>query len=150
MEDRLNDAEMELWHLWKQAAEAIRARVADDVSAATGLSDPDFGVLTRVAELGHGLLRQNELASSMGWHRSRLSHHLTRMEQRALVTRRPTEGGVEVLITDQGRAAVAKARPLHAAAVRRHLLDQVPRESLSALRDVLARLASRSRATPFD
>jgi DNA-binding MarR family transcriptional regulator len=140
VEERLNDTEMDLWHLWKQAAETVRGRIADEVALATGLSDPDFGVLTRVAELGNGALRQNELAASMGWHRSRLSHHLTRMEQRQLVTRRPAEGGVEILITEWGRAAVVRARPVHAEAVRRHLLDHVPADLAPAFRDLLTGL----------
>jgi DNA-binding MarR family transcriptional regulator len=142
VDDLLSEAETELWHLWRQAAEAVRGRIAEEVGAVTGLSDPDFGVLTRVAELGCGSLRQNELAASMGWHRSRLSHHLTRMEQRGLVERRPSEGGVEVVITGDGRGAVAKARPLHAAAVRRHLLDWIPADSAADFRALLTRLGS--------
>ncbi|WP_290059114.1 MarR family winged helix-turn-helix transcriptional regulator [Amycolatopsis solani] len=121
--DRLSKDEMALWHAWKRAAETVRARVAEDIAAETGLSDPDFGVLTRVTEDGRGRLRQNQLADSMGWHRSRLSHHLTRMEQRGLVTRRPVDGGVEVVVTDAGRAEAARARPVHARAVRAHLVE---------------------------
>src|SRR5271155_3995529 len=103
---------MTLWTSWKRASEGVRARVAADVLAATGLSDPDFGVLTRVVEIGDGSLRQSELAQSLGWHRSRLSHHLSRMEQRGLITRQAlAEGGVEIRVTDTGRAGVAEARP---------------------------------------
>ena len=119
----LGPGEMALWHAWKAAADAVLARVAAEVTAETGLSGPDFAVLTRVAELGEGRLRQNRLAASTGFHRSRLSHHLARMEERALITREPADGGVDVLITEAGRAAGGKARPVHAAAVRRHLLS---------------------------
>jgi DNA-binding MarR family transcriptional regulator len=133
--------EAALWTAWKQASEGVRARVAADILAATGLSDPDFGVLTRVVEIGHGTLRQSELAQSLGWHRSRLSHHLTRMEQRGLITRRAlTEGGVEICVTDTGRAGVAEARPIHAAAVRDHLLRPLEPSQRKALSVVLARL----------
>jgi DNA-binding MarR family transcriptional regulator len=117
----LTTEELRLWHAWKAAAEAVRTRVAADITSATGLSDPDFGVLTRVADSADGRMRQNLLAESMGYHRSRLSHHLTRMEERGLVTREPASGGVEVVITDTGRAAVAQARPVHASAVRQYL-----------------------------
>ena len=123
MDDRLAEDESALWQAWKQAAETVRARVAADVTAATGLSDPDFGVLTRVVELGGGRLRQNRLAELMGYHRSRLSHHLTRMEERGLVARETVPGGVEVVATESGRSAVAEARPVHARAVRRHLVE---------------------------
>ncbi|WP_328645422.1 MarR family winged helix-turn-helix transcriptional regulator [Amycolatopsis sp. NBC_00348] len=139
--DRLSKDDMALWHAWKRAAETVRARVVEDVAAATGLSDPDFGVLTRVAEDGKGSLRQNQLADSMGWHRSRLSHHLTRMEQRGLVTRRPVDGGVEVVITDAGRAEVARARPVHAAAVRAHLVEPLGKADRATFFACLAALA---------
>ena len=121
--DGLTPDDLALWHAWKRAAETVRTRVASDITAETGLSDPDFAVLTRVAELGDGVLRQNQLAESMGYHRSRLSHHLSRMEERGLVTRRQAGIGVEVVITEAGRTVVELARPAHAAAVRRHLLD---------------------------
>jgi len=124
--DPLTDEERRLWHAWKRASEAVRARVADDIGAATGLSDPDFGILTRLLDLGEGTLRQNELAAAMGWHRSRLSHQLTRMEQRGLVTRAAAGEGVSVSITADGRAAAQAALPVHARSVRRHLTSLTP------------------------
>jgi DNA-binding MarR family transcriptional regulator len=111
----------ELWHAWKRATETVRSRVAADITAATGLSDPDFGVLTRVVDAGR--MRQSALAESMGFHRSRLSHHLSRMRERGLITTEPAGNGVDVLATERGRALVQQARPVHAAAVRRYLLD---------------------------
>jgi len=134
---------MALWSGWKRAAETVRARVADEIAVETGLSDPDFGVLTRVVEDGGGAMRQNQLAESMGYHRSRLSHHLSRMEQRGLIARRPVSGGVEVVATEAGRESVARARPVHAAAVRRYLLDPLTEAERHALTAMLDRLSSR-------
>jgi DNA-binding MarR family transcriptional regulator len=139
--DLLTEDELRFWHTWKRASETVWARVAEDISAATGLSDSDFAILTRLVDLGGGSLRQNELAASLGWHRSRLSHQLTRMEQRDLVRRRPADGGVVVTITDRGAADVAAARPVHAAAVRQHLLAHVPtgrEREIAALLAVIA------------
>jgi hypothetical protein len=48
------------------------------------------------------------------------------MEQRGLVSRAAVDGAVGVSITAAGQNAVPRARPLHAAAVRRHLIDLVP------------------------
>lgn len=130
--ERLSDDEMALWQAWKLASETVRTRIATDITSATGLSDPDFGVLTRVVELGDGRMRQNRLAESMGYHRSRLSHHLARMEDRGLITRAAVSGGVEVIVTAAGRAAVNRARPVHAAAVREHLIEPLRRADLSS------------------
>ena len=129
---------MATWHAWKRVTEAVRAGVAADVGEATGLSEPDYGVLSRLVDLGQGSLRQQALADSMGWHKSRLSHHLTRMEQRGFVTREAGSGATTVVITCVGRAALDAARPVHAAAVRKHLLDVLTPE----LRDAVVSIAA--------
>ncbi|KQO60068.1 hypothetical protein ASF23_15375 [Curtobacterium sp. Leaf261] len=140
----MTDAERQLWHAWKTASERVREHVAEDIRAATGLSDPDFGILTRLVDLGGGVLRQNELGASMGWHRSRLSHQLTRMEGRGLVARATVDGGVEVAITTSGRALVATARPVHASSVREHLLAHIAGRDAESLRRLLDGLADGS------
>ena len=124
----LSAAELEVWHAWKQSADRIRQRVTRDIAAATGLSDPDYGVLSRLAGLSGGQVRQQDLADSMGWDKSRLSHHLTRMRQRGLIGREPGDGAVSVHLTPAGRAALADAVPVHAEAVRRHLLSHLTGE----------------------
>jgi DNA-binding MarR family transcriptional regulator len=137
----LDEDETRMWHAWKKATETVRARVAEQLDAATGLSDPDFGILTRLEDLGGGELRQNELAASMGWHRSRLSHQLTRMEQRDLVVRTDVPGGVLVGITPLGRERIDDARPVHSRAVRELLISRIPPESVSAVLSALEALA---------
>jgi DNA-binding MarR family transcriptional regulator len=124
----LDAGERDLWEAWKRATEGVRARINADVARETGLSEPDVSVLTHLQD-ADGRLRQSELAGLMGWHRSRLSHHLTRMAERGLVARASVPGGVEVRTATMGRAALLKARPVHADAVRRHLVDGVaPRD----------------------
>jgi DNA-binding MarR family transcriptional regulator len=139
--DRLSEDDMTLWQAWKLATETVRTSVAADIAASTGLSDPDFGVLTRVTEIGGGRMRQNRLAELMGYHRSRLSHHLTRMEERGLIAREPAAGGVEVVVTAAGRAAVGRARPVHAEAVRRYLIQPLSSAQQAQLLRVLRALA---------
>jgi DNA-binding MarR family transcriptional regulator len=146
----LDAEEMALWHAWKLAADTVRARIAEDITAAVGLSDADFGVLTRVAELGGGRMRQNALAESMGWHRSRLSHQLSRMEQRGLVTRQPADGGVEVQLTDAGHERARLARPAHAAAVRRHLINHLKPKQRRQLHHTLDALVAPADVSPVD
>jgi DNA-binding MarR family transcriptional regulator len=133
----LSDDDARLWHAWKTATERVEARVAADIAAATGLSVADFAILTRLSELGGGALRQNELAVALGWHRSRLSHQLSRMERKGLLERVPHDSGVEVRLSDRGAGQVALARPVHAAAVRAHLIDPIPATEAARLRVVL-------------
>lgn len=143
--DLLTSEEMALWHAWKRASDVLTDAIMEDVTGGSGLSGPDFAVATRLLELGGGTLRQNELAASIEWHRSRLSHQLTRMEQRGLVTRSALVNGVTISITDAGAAAVAVARPLHADAVRRHLIAKTPPEFRAQFQDVLDALAESAR-----
>lgn len=71
-----------------------------------GLSHPSFNSASRLADLGSGELRQQDLAESVRWDKSRLSHQLTRMEGRGLTTRRPADGkGVIVGMTAKGNAS---------------------------------------------
>ncbi|OXM84788.1 MarR family winged helix-turn-helix transcriptional regulator [Paenibacillus rigui] len=97
------------------------------MSEHTGLSEGDYGVLDRLVLLGEGSLRQQDLAESMDWDKSRLSHHLTRMEKRRLVTRKPleTDRRVQVIITSVGKSALDNARPIVSKAIRKHFLDQL-------------------------
>lgn len=141
MSARLTEQEQRLWHAWKIAADTVRQRVAEEIKAGSGLSDQDFSIVTRLVELGDGELRQNELSVSLRWDRTRLSHQLTRMENRGLVTRSAVDGGMLVRITDEGVRLVRVARPLHADAVRKHLLQRTVGIDHAALVRVLEQLA---------
>lgn len=137
----LTEQEQRLWHAWKIAADNVRQRVAEDIKAGSGLSDQDFGILTRLVEMGGGKLRQNDLGASLQWDRTRLSHQITRMETRGLVSRCTVDGGVLVRVTDEGADLVRVARPIHAAAVRKHLMQRTEGIDQVALLRVLEQLA---------
>ncbi|MCS6556012.1 MarR family winged helix-turn-helix transcriptional regulator [Curtobacterium flaccumfaciens] len=138
----LTEQEQRLWHAWKIAADHVRQRVAEDIKADSGLSDQDFGIVTRLVELGGGELRQNDLGASLQWDRTRLSHQITRMETRGLVSRSTVDGGVLVRVTDKGAGLVCVARPIHAAAVRKHLLQRTEGIDQATLLRVLEHLAT--------
>lgn len=129
--------ERERWDAWKRASDTVLERVRREVRAATGLSNADFGVLSILDEVGAGAVRQQRLCDATGWTQSRASNHLGRMERRELVAREAVAGGVLVHLTDEGRALLARARPVHAEAVRRHLLDELDDDAHGAI----ARLA---------
>ncbi len=114
--------------------EDVLGRVGREIAQETGLSGSDFGVLSRLAALGKGEMRQQALASVMAWDKSRLSHQLTRMQQRALIERRRTDGRtVLVSITRLGREKLDAARPVHADSVRRNLLSRLTQEQIDTI-----------------
>ncbi|MGI5505493.1 MarR family winged helix-turn-helix transcriptional regulator [Lentzea sp. CA-135723] len=123
----LSEGEMARWIAWKRANDAVLAAVAQEIQSASGLSAADFAVLSRVIENGDGRMRQHDLGRMLDWKRARLSRQLSRMAERGLVLREDGVGRrMVVSATDEGRAALAEARPAHARAVRRALFDRAP------------------------
>lgn len=110
---------------------------------ATGLSEADYVVLVNLSETAGGRLRPFELGAAAGWEKSRLSHHLTRMERRGLVERQncPSDNrGAFVTLTDAGLSAIRAAAPLHVEQVRRWFFaaltsDQV--DGITAISDAV-------------
>ncbi len=131
----LNEEEIQLWYMWKGSFHSIFGRVIKEMSEQTGLSEGDYGVLDRLDLMGDGSLRQQELAESMDWDKSRLSHHLTRMEKRGLVLRKSVvkDRGVQVIITSAGKSILDDARPVVAKAIRMHFLDQLTDQDIESI-----------------
>jgi DNA-binding MarR family transcriptional regulator len=107
-----------------------------------GLSLPDFAVLVQLTDAPDERVRVIALAEGLAWERSRLSHHVKRMESRGLVERRecPQDGrGAFVLITDAGRAAIERAAPEHARTVRDVMFSHLSEDELQALASVTSK-----------
>jgi DNA-binding MarR family transcriptional regulator len=83
-----------------------------------------------------GLLRARDLGCDIGWDRSRLSHHLSRMEKRGLVIREECAEdarGLMVRLTKAGRRAIEGAAPAHVEAVQRYFFDQLSNDEIDTL-----------------
>lgn len=94
----------------------------------SGLSTADYQVLAHLSEAPEGRLRSFALGDALQWEKSRLSQHLTRMQNRNLIRRErcaTDQRGAVVVITEQGRTLVEAAAPLHLADVRNVLIDHV-------------------------
>ncbi len=130
----LSPSELRVWHAFLLMGEDVLSRVGRDIAQATGLSGPEFGVLSRLSAIGKGEMRQQALARVMTWDKSRLSHQLTRMQQRGLVERRYVNGNtVLVVLTRVGREKLEDARPIHAESVRRNLLSRLTPEQVATI-----------------
>ncbi|MDP8977637.1 MAG: MarR family transcriptional regulator [Actinomycetota bacterium] len=126
----------------------LSARLNRNLVRAAGLSLADYEVLVSLSEACEGRLRAFRLADALRWEKSRLSHHLTRMQRRGLLRREecPTDRrGAFVVLTDAGRTAIERAAPEHVEDVRRAFVDVLTPAQLDALdeisRAVLARLS---------
>ncbi|NKQ53581.1 MarR family transcriptional regulator [Amycolatopsis sp. K13G38] len=126
----------------------LAAQLNRELQADSELSHSDFAVLVRLTDVEDGRVRMRELARALQWEKSRLSHHLRRMQGRGLVAREecPSDArGAFIVLTDAGRAAIEAAAPKHVETVRRLVFDALSPEqvdALAAISDaVLARLA---------
>jgi len=135
----LDDAEARAWRGYMRMRTLLHAQIVRDLAREAGLSGPDYDVLSNVSEAEGRRSRLGDLAARMAWSKSRLSHHITRMEQRGLVTREDctSDGrGAFVVLTDAGLRAIQAAAPGHVASVRRHFIDLLSREQLDALAEI--------------
>jgi DNA-binding MarR family transcriptional regulator len=117
----------------------LEARLGRELAAETGLSLADYTVLSNLVEVDDRRYRVTALADYVQWSQSRLSHHLTRMEDRGLVRREQVSGdarGAYVVLTKRGLQAIAGATPTHLSGVRRHMVDLLTREQLETLADI--------------
>jgi len=110
-----------------------------DLARDSGLSEADYDVLSNVSEAAGHSMRLGDLAAHMLWSKSRLSHHVARMERRGLVARQdcPSDGrGAVLTLTEAGWQAIRDAAPGHVESVRRHFLDLLTAEQVEALADI--------------
>lgn len=132
----LTDAQQYVWRRWLRLNRELSATLGRDLQKDSELSMPDFEALVYLTDVEEGRLRISALAGAMDWERSRLSHHIKRMEARGLVTRAecPEDGrGAFVAITPAGRAAIQRAAPAHVRSVRRLVIDVLSDEELEQL-----------------
>lgn len=130
----LSPRELRVWHAFLFMGEDVLGRVGRDLTQATGLSGPEFGVLSRLAAIGKGKMRQQTLARVMNWDKSRLSHQLTRMQRRGLINRRHTDvNTVLVVLTKLGREKLGSALPIQAESVRRNFLSRLTPEQVDTI-----------------
>lgn len=138
--------EQRLWRGWLSLNAALPAALHRDLQADAGLSLPDFDVLVRLTEADDGRIRVSELARSLSWERSRLSHHVARMQRRGLVDREDCvdDGrGAFVVLTDAGRRAIEAAAPHHVRTVRRLVFDALEEGDVAVLTDLVERVLAR-------
>jgi DNA-binding MarR family transcriptional regulator len=139
----LDERQQHVWQAYRHLNQHLYAALEDQLTRDAGLSAADYSVLVPLSEEPTGVLRARELCTDIGWDRSRLSHHITRMEKRGLVAREECSEdgrGSMVRLTDAGRQAIEGAAPLHAEAVHRSFFDLVSEDELETLAAVFDRL----------
>jgi DNA-binding MarR family transcriptional regulator len=136
-------AELRTWREFIETVEALSWRLASRLQSESSLSQGDYQVLLALSEADGHRMRSSELAAVIGWERSRLSHHLGRMEKRGLVSRDPCAAdgrGAEVVLAAHGSDCFRRATIPHLRAVRELFIDALTSEQLAAADDIASTL----------
>jgi DNA-binding MarR family transcriptional regulator len=145
----LTDRQQTVWRRWLALNSALTVALHRQLQEDSGLSLPDFEVLVQLTEVTGARVRITDLAAALGWERSRLSHHVRRMESRGLVDKEECldDGrGAYVVLTREGRTAIRRAAPAHARTVRRLMFDALGDDELDVLAEVTDRALRRLEA----
>jgi|SRR5882757_5597144 DNA-binding MarR family transcriptional regulator len=151
----LDEREQRAWRglitMWTQLSAELGRRMA----AESELSMSDFAVLVALTDECEARVRAYELAEVLQWEKSRLSHHLSRMEKRGLISRDGcTEDGrgQVVEVTPAGKRAIEAAAPAHVESVRELFFDALSVDQVEALAAIaeagLARVRAAGTPTP--
>jgi DNA-binding MarR family transcriptional regulator len=134
--------ELSIWRSLLDTTAELRKILSAELQG-SGLSPGDYQVLLALWEADGRLLRSSELAARIDWERSRLSHHLGRMERRGLIRRDgcvTDNRGAEVSLTDEGAAAFRRAGAPHIRAIKKYFADALTPGQFEALSGVLQAL----------
>jgi DNA-binding MarR family transcriptional regulator len=139
-EPRWLDAdEQKAWRAWLYSSLLLQDRLDRELIHETGISHAYYEILVQLSEAPCRALRMSQLAERSLSSRSRLSHAVSRLEERGWVRRQVCEEdgrGQLAVLTDEGFAALEAAAPIHVEGVRQHLFDQLTPEQVAAMRDI--------------
>ena len=135
----LDAEEQKAWRAWLFSSMLLQDRLDRELTREAGISHAYYEILVQLSETEGRALRMSELADRCLSSRSRLSHAVSRLEERGWVRRQvcAEDGrGQLAVLTDEGFAALEAAAPIHVDSVRNHLFDQLTPEQVAAVRDV--------------
>jgi len=137
--------ELSAWRGFIETSERIRSVIGSRLQTDSGLSTGDYSVLLSLTESPNNRVRSSDLATQVGWERSRLSHHLGRMEQRGLIRREECltdNRGAEACLTPAGADAFRRASAPHMHAVQELFVSALSAGQLEALAEISDALSS--------
>ena len=140
---RLSEREEHAWWALQFMQMRLEAELARQLTAESGLSYSDYVVLVALTDRPQGRLRLFELGATLGWEKSRLSHHVARMVERGFVKKERCDAdrrGAFVAVTKKGRREIEAAAPVHLRAVRCLFVDRLTPEELDVVADVAGKV----------
>jgi DNA-binding MarR family transcriptional regulator len=139
-DDRLNTSQQQAWLSYMRVYHRMEYEMNRQLQSECGMSLGDYTVMNALTNAPRRRAQLSSLATTIGWERSRLSHHLQRMSRRGYVERVPSDidgRATDAVLTSAGWRAFRSAAPRHAAWVKRLFFSELNRDQVKALADVL-------------
>ncbi|WP_227999766.1 MarR family winged helix-turn-helix transcriptional regulator [Mycolicibacterium sp. P1-5] len=137
----LNASQQRTWLSYMRVYHRLEYEMNRQLLADCALSLSDYTVMNALSQAPGRRTGLTALATTIGWERSRLSHHLQRMTGRGLVDRVPSKSdgrATDVVLSDAGWDTLRSAAPLHAEWVRTLFFSDLDARQDEQLADILA------------
>ena len=139
----LDADEQRTWRAWMGSARLVLETLDRQLSQTADLPHTYYEILARLSEAPGRTLRMSQLANGALVSRSRLSHAVSRLEDKGWIRRRSCpedKRGALATLTDDGFAVLAAAAPGHVEAVRQVLFDPLDAAQVRQLDAICTRL----------
>jgi DNA-binding MarR family transcriptional regulator len=136
----LDAQEQQAWRAYLRGSRLLEAALDHDLQS-HGVQLTEYEIISMLSEAPGRRLRMSSLADQVVQSRSRLTHTAARLERRGWVGRESClqdRRGVELVLTEDGWAAVQQMAAVHVASVRRNIVDAMSPELFAALGEAMA------------
>ena len=137
----LNASQQRTWLNYMRVYHRLEYEKNRQLLSDCGVSLSDYTVMNALSQAEGRRSQLTALATTIGWERSRLSHHLQRMTARGLVDRVRSDSdgrATDVLLTKAGWDTLRAAAPLHAEWIHTLFFGGLDAPQEKQLADILA------------
>lgn len=127
------------------ACQSLFASIDAQLLHDSGLPHGYYEILVHLSEAPGHALRMTQLATASTFSKSRLSHAVSKLEERGWVVREDCQTdrrGQIARLTEEGYAVLEAAAPGHVEQVRRALIDALTPEQIRHLHEISAAIAA--------
>jgi len=149
----LSEDQQRAWRRLAAVTMLLPAALESQLQRDADLTHFGYWVMAMLSEAPDRRIRMSELAALSNGSQSRLSHLVTKLEERGWVRRERVEGdgrGWVAVLTDAGWAKIVRTAPGHVEEVQRLVFDALTPEQVDQLEEIhsaiLRRLAPRDAA----
>ena len=135
----LSEDEQAAWRAYMLATQLLDETLDRQLQRDSGMPHTYYGILVALSEAPGHTLRMGELARTLRYSQSRMTHAITSLERNGWVERHPCPTDRRSLlasITPAGVQAIEAAAPGHVAEVRARMFDRLTPEQIRQLKEI--------------